>query len=215
MTAPGLIGASLVNFLYFSWLGTLGLLSQSFKNLGNNRLKFYSSLCVLVLIFANAYMELQHSFSNQVIFGVLLSLIGGISAFIYFKQSQALTRNTSLSATQILAVRFYLAIFILFMILPKQSFSLYFTTANLLSLTLLAFLTLIIPLYFSQKALEKITSEQHAIINSFSPIMTGILQEIIFNDLKMEQMVIYLLYGLIMLLPYLLSKINQRAVVNT
>jgi len=215
IAAPGLIGASLSTFLYAAWLGTLGLLSQSFNNWENNKSKFYCSLCILLLIFANIYIELRDSFSTKAIYGILLGFIGGTSAFIYFKVSQALAKNTKLTATQILAVRFYLAIFILFMVLPKQSFSQYFTVNNLLSLILLAFLALIIPLYFSQKALDKITSEQHAIICSLCPIATGVLQLIVFNDLKMEQMVIYFLYSIVITSPYFVGKYYRKAIVST
>jgi hypothetical protein len=210
MIAPGLIGASLTNFLYFSWLGMLGFLSLSFQDWQKNHTKFYFALCFLSLIILNICFEIQHTFSKEVICGILLSFIGGTSSFVYFKQSQALAKNTSFSATQILAVRFYLTIIVLSVILPKGSFALYFTLNNLMSLILLAFLSLIIPLYLSQKALEKITAEQHAIINSLCPVITGILQEIIFKDLKMEQMIIYILYSVTIAGSYFISKRSKK-----
>ncbi|MDX1900555.1 MAG: EamA family transporter [Gammaproteobacteria bacterium] len=214
MIGPGLIGASLFNFIYFAWLGMLGFMLLSFQNWKEYKIKFYFGLCLFLLIIANVFFELRTSFSYQALYGISMALIGGTASFIYFKQSQSLAKSADLSATQVLAVRFYLAIIILLLIVPKHQIQNYFTVINSVSLVLLAFFSLIIPLYFSQKALEKITSEQHAIINSACPIVTGILQEMIFNDLRIEQMFIYFLYTLAILSFYFINKFNQKLVFN-
>src|SRR5262249_28791080 len=152
MIGPGKIGASLFNFIYFAWLGMLGFMVLSFKNWREYKIKFYFGLCLFLLIIASVFFELRSSFSYQTLYGIFLALAGGTSSFIYFKNSQALAKNAHLSATQVLAVRFYLSIIVLFIILPKQHIVHYLTFNNLATLVLLAFLSLIIPLYFSQKA---------------------------------------------------------------
>ncbi len=210
MIGPGKIGASLFNFIYFAWLGMLGFMLLSLQNWQEYKLKFYFGLSLLGLIIANIFFELRSSFSYESLYGIFLALAGGTSSFIYFKNSQKLAKNANLSATQVLAVRFYLSIIVLFIILPKQHAVDYLTFSNLCNLVLLAFLSLIIPLYFSQKALEKITSEQHAIINSLCPIVTCILQAIVFNDLKSEQMIIYLLYTLFIAAFYCITKYEKK-----
>jgi hypothetical protein len=210
MIGPGKIGASLFNFIYFAWLGMLGFILQSFKNWQENRIKFYFGFCVFLLIILNIFFELHVSYSYDSLYGIVTALLGGTASFVYFKQSQILAKNTRLSATQILAVRFYLAIIILAIIVPKHQIHDYLTLSSSASLILLAFLSLIIPLYFSQKALEKITSEQHAIINSICPIVTGILQQIMFNDIKAEQVIIYLLYTFAIASFYFVNKYHQR-----
>lgn len=214
MIGPGKIGASLFNFIYFAWLGMLGFMMLSLKNWQEYRIKFYFGLCLLLLIVANVFFELHSSFSYDALYGIVMALLGGTASFIYFKQSQALAKNANLTATQVLAVRFYLAIIILSLIVPKNQIHDYLTLSNSFSLVLLAFFSLIIPLYFSQKALEKITSEQHAIINSSCPIVTGILQQIVFNDIKSEQMVIYFLYTLAIACFYFISKYSQKLEFN-
>lgn len=214
MIGPGIIGASLFNFIYFAWLGMLGFMLLAFQDWKLNRIQFYFGLCLLLLIIANVTFELRMSFSYNVIYGISLALLGGTSSFVYFKQSQALAKNASLSATQVLAVRFYLSIIVLLIILPKHHVPEYFTIANFFNLVLLAFVSLIIPLYFSQKALEKITSEQHAIINSSCPIVTGVIQEITFNDLRMEQMTIYLIYTLTIICFYFSRKYSKKLEFN-
>ena len=210
MIGPGKIGASLFNFIYFAWLGMLGFMLLSLQNWQEHRIKFYFGLCLFLLIIINVFFELQSSFSLDTIYGISLALLGGTFSFIYFKKSQALAKNANLSATQVLAVRFYLAIIVLFLILPKQHMEQYFTFSNSFNLIVLAFFSLIIPLYFSQKALEKITSEQHAIINSLCPLVTGVLQELIFKDIKNEQMTVYFLYTLAIICFYFINKYNQK-----
>lgn len=214
MIGPGKIGASLFNFIYFAWLGMLGFIMLSLQNWKEYRIKFYFALCLFSLIIANVFFELKTSLSYESLYGIILALLGGTASFIYFKQSQALAKNAHLSATQVLAVRFYLAIIILLLFLPRHQIVNYLNLPTIFVLLLLAFFSLIIPLYFSQKALEKITSEQHAIINSSCPIVTGILQQIIFNDLKSEQMVIYFLYTLAIICFYFINKYNQKMELN-
>lgn len=210
MIGPGQIGASLFNFIYFAWLGMLGFIMLSLKDWKEYYTKFYFGLSLFLLIVINVFLELHSSFSYKTLCGIFLALLGGTFSFIYFKQSQTLAKNAHLSATQVLAVRFYLSVFVLLLILPKHSIQNYVTLTNLIYLFLLAVFSLIIPLYFSQKALEKITSEQHAIINSLCPIVTGILQKIVFNDIKTNQMAVYVLYTLAIISFYFITKYNKK-----
>ena len=210
MIGPGLIGASLYNFLYFAWLGMLGFVFLSLQDFNKNRIKLYLGVCVLVLLAVIIVIEFHHGFSRNVLMGILLAFIGGTSAFVYFKQSQAILKKVKLSATQILGVRFYLTVIVLFVMLPKGSFDLYFTVKNSLELGLLAFLSLIIPLYFQQKALEKISSEQNAIIMSLCPVSIAFLQELIFKDVTLSYIFIYLSYTSIVVISYFLSKRQIR-----
>ena len=210
MIAPGIIGASLHGFLYFSWLGALGFLSLGWQDWQKNNLKFYCGLCIISLIIINIFFTLNNSFSGKMIFGLLCSLISGTSAFIYFKQSQQIIKSMALSASKILAIRFYLTIPLTFAFLPFNGMAQYFTYESFSSLVLLAFISMIIPLYFSQKALEKITSEQNAIIMSFCPALTAIIQETVFHDVTLKSGAIYLVYSLIIGSFYLAQKRNLK-----
>src|SRR5206468_5738208 len=132
MIGPGEIGASLFNFIYFAWLGTLGFMFLAVQNFNKHKNKFYFGLCLFLLILLNIAFELKTSFTCKTISGITLALLGGTSSFIYFKQSQSLAKNATLSATQILAVRFYLSIFILLLLVPKHGFENYLTFNNLI-----------------------------------------------------------------------------------
>lgn len=201
-------------FLYFSWRGALGFLSLGHRNNFNSKLEVYCVLLIVLLIFTNVIFQIHFSFSKNSILGIGLSLLGGTMAFIYFKQSQNIIKIMHLTASQILAVRFHLTVLVLLPILFKPDISHQLSSNNLLSLLLLAFISMIIPLYFGQKALEKISSEHHAIISSLCPVATGILQEIIFKDVKLSQTIVYMLYSLIIFGYYVVKKYKLKEEVN-
>ncbi len=210
MIGPGLIGAALCNFLTSSFLGVLGLFSLVKKDFKNNRLKFYIGLCIVGLMIVMVANKLEHAFTIHVLVGILAGFIVGGSGFIYFKQSQLITKRIQLASTQILAVRFYLTVIVMFAVLPHGSFALYATPINLGHLVLLAFLSLIIPLFFQQKALERISSAQNAIIASLCPACIALLQEVIFRNTDLKYIIVYLIYSLLIALPYLVNKVKQR-----
>jgi len=215
MNGPGLIGASLYNFLYFAWLGMLGYLSLGFQNWKTNHLKFYFGVFIFLLIAALSIHYLYvHKPSLKLVIGILLALIGGTSSFVYFKQSKTITDSAKLSATQILSVRFYLTVVLMLILIPKHAVLSYVTPFNMGLLVLLAFLSLIIPLYCLQKALEKITAEQNAIIISLAPTTIAILQELVFKDVDFRYLVLYLLYTLVLVASYFVTNNKSAKVKN-
>jgi len=111
-----------------------------------------------------------------------------------------------MSATQILAVRFYFTILISFLTIPGKHIYPYLTIQNISEIILLAFLTMVIQLYLVQKALEKNSTEQNSIIISLTPAITGLLQEITFKNLTWTYIIIYLLYAFLIALAANLAK---------
>lgn len=209
MIGPGLIGAALYNFLYFAFVGMLGFMSLALKDFEKNRIKLYFGLCILLLLIIVIGSEFYYFSTKTTLIGILLGLIGGAVTFLYFKQSQAITKRMHLTPTQILAVRFYLTIIVTFVILPHGSFIQYSTVNNFSHLLLLAALSLIIPLFFQQKGLEKISSEQYSIIVSLCPVVSAILQELVFKDVHLAYVIVYLAYSFIIFLSYLLGKTRK------
>jgi len=206
MTGPGLIGASSFAFLNFAWLGMLGLLISGIEN----RVNMYAGLFVFLLIFIVICTHFSHHYSKNMLWGIIVALTGGTSSYIYFKQSKSLVEKTQLSPTQMLSFRFYLTIFILFALLPKGSFVIFSTWKNYGEITLLSLSSLIIPLFFIQKALEKISAEQNAIIISLTPVFISFLQELAFKDVDFRYIIIYLLYTVAIGFPYFLSNLKRR-----
>jgi drug/metabolite transporter (DMT)-like permease len=199
INGPGLIGASLYILLYFTWLGILGFSSQYLINRNENSKKLYFAIGALLLLIVAIGADLGPKFSLKDLLGVFLSIVGGTSAFIYFKQSQAIMKKAQLSATQILAVRFYLTIIVAWAFIPHEAFKNYFTLINFSEILFLAILSLIIPLFFQQKALEKITAEKNAIIMSLTPTATGFIQEVIFHNVSKIYFLIYVCYFILII----------------
>ena len=211
MNAPGLIGAAVYNFLYFAWLGTLGFFFLSFKNRHIQRHPLYSGLFSLLLIIALlSDFFWRHGFSQKELIGVALSFIGGTTSFIYFKQTQILTKRISLSATQILASRYFLTIFFMATLTPFQHVAGYITITNVSLLITLSIISLIAPLYCIQKALEKISSEHNAIYVSLTPIVTAFLQEVFFHNVNFHYLIIYILYTLMMVTSCGSKKLRKK-----
>lgn len=206
MTGPGLIGASLNNFMYFACLGMLGFISLGIAKGRNGKNNLYFALVIGILIVITVFDKVNHTFNEESVLGLLIGIIGGTANFIYLKQSQVLIDRIKLSATQILAIRFYLTIIVLFFLIPRDSFNLYLTWWNIFELITLSFMSLIIPLFFMQKALEIITSEQNAIIMSISPVVTATIQQVIFSNVQFKFIVIYILYFLIIVASYFINR---------
>ncbi len=207
--APGLIGASLYTFIYFAWLGTLGFFSFYLIDKIKSRIKCYFGIATLLLIIAAIFDKIIINDSLQVLLGIVLSIIGGTTMFVYFKQSQAIMRRAQLSATQILAVRFYLTVSLAFSFIPRGSFALHFTPIKLFEIAILATLNLIIPLFFQQKALEKITAEQNAIFVSLTPAFTGLIQWLIFREVTLHQFIFYMSYACVIIGSYFAPRYNN------
>ena len=58
--------------------------------------------------------------------------------------------------------------------------------------------------------LEKITSEQNAIIMSLCPALAGVIQQFVFHDVKIEQGIIYILYSITLACFYFAGKLTQK-----
>ena len=203
MSAPGMIGAAVYNFIYFSWLGALGFFFLGFSNKRANWRAIITGLAlvILIIILLIDYLD-THTYSSTQMLGVALSLIGGTTSFIYFKQSQLLTSRTNLSATQILATRYYLTIIAMIAITPFHGVSHNLTIYNSFLLVLLAIISLIAPLYCIQKALDHVSPERNAIYVSLTPIVTAFLQEAVFHNVNFDYLIIYILYAIVMGVSY-------------
>lgn len=206
MYGPELVGASLFNFLFFGCIGILGFSSTFLKTYKESKSLLYIVLGILILIASAIYIELHILLNVHNLLGIFLPLFGGIVSFIYFKQSQLLMKKTQLSATQILAVRFYFTIIISFATIPGEHFYPYLTIKNLSEIIVFAFLTMIIQLYFVQKALEKISTEKNSIIISLTPGITGLFQEAVFGNVTWPYIIIYFLYVFLIVLSIKFKK---------
>ena len=159
---------SLVNpfdyiFTYFSSSAIIGLVVniQKYKKIND----FLSAgVLLLLLIFYVIY-------TNENVLGLVIAAISAAFGYSYRRYSVKFSRRTLLTATSVLAIRFYLLLIIslIFSRHPMISTALFF---NFISLTTLTFL---MPLYFMQKSVLLIGAEYFSILTACCPFMTALL----------------------------------------
>lgn len=203
--APSLIGASLSSFLFFGLLSLLGLIFMQHQHKKINQLKHLSSLLLLILFLSTIVTNLIAHFNQTELFGIILASIAGIAGFIYSKQSAQFVKLTSFTTSQILATRFYLTIPICLILLPHPVF-LGISRHNFIFAFITALFCLIIPIYFSQKGIEKAGPERNAVICGTMPLVTALLQNYYVNPISWHNLSFYLLYSIIISLPFMAKK---------
>lgn len=197
---PPMIGASLYTFIFFSLLGCLGKGMLYLKSPQKTKISLYSLIGLSGLLVTVILISLYLYPTQQEVEGIGLSIFGSIMGFIYAKQSAQFATKTHLSASSVLAVRFYLTIPISFVLLPAQD-HLLFGSAHPIFVIAVAIFCLIVPAYFSQKGIEKAGPEMNAVIISVTPFFTAILQSLYFKNIAWPYFVIYSTYVFVATLP--------------
>lgn len=141
--------------------------------------------------------------NRQLNIGLVLGIIGGLSAYVYAKLSAKICKKNSLSSSQLLAVRFIPLCIILLILIHLNHIEVKLTFLNLIALTLMTIISLIIPVYFYQQAINKLGAGKSSIIVAFTPIITFIL----FTISEKQVSLINFIISIIVLAALLVSKI--------
>ena len=172
--APTYFGAPYSVLMIFSTVGILGTFSRIVKNedkYGNLQRYFaialYSTSIILIL---------THVFSAHVYKGFLLSLTSGIFTFLYIRDSQKFSFKSGLQASEILAVRYWGVIVILPFFCINHGYSLpsHLNLNLFLLCTFVAFISMVLPVYFNQKSLYYIDYKLSSAILSFVPFVAWV-----------------------------------------
>lgn len=206
--SPGYIGASLYTFLYFSTLGTVGILALNLKNNTLNKVQLISvgGTILLLAFMAIKYIVIIHTFKETL--GVGLAFLGGFSAYIYAVQSAKFMKKASLSASQTLAVRFYFLIVLSFFLLPLHNMT-NFNSTSVSVIFLITLFSFILPIYCVQKSIHNIGPDLNAIIISTTPFFTAILEQLYFHDVAPSNFIVYATYLIFATLPYLAKRYSR------
>lgn len=208
--SPPLIGASLHTFIFFSIVGLVGISVIYIKEKEFFSLYLITLIGLIGLLIIGVSLTLNSKISSEVILGMLLSTIGGIFAFIYSIQSNEFNKLTGASASQILAIRFYLAIILSLLLLIGSESDIHINKLDLLSSILIAIFCFIAPLYYSQKGIESVGPEINAIICSCIPLVTAVFEKLCFNTVQNYLFGVYSFYAFFSILPYLTSSIRKK-----
>jgi drug/metabolite transporter (DMT)-like permease len=202
--SPSYIGASLYTFLFFATYGILGTIHLYRRNTPETVSYVISLLGLLILLSLVIGLNLDRASHIQLL-GLFLACFGGISGFFYSQQSAAFVKTTSLSASQILAVRFYLTIVACFFFLPAHPLA-QLTPNNLLLTLMVSIFCLIIPLYCIQRGIQSAGPALNAIIASSVPLVATLLEQCYFHDVDHNLFIISILYSFFTSLPYLVKQ---------
>lgn len=173
--APVYFGAVYSVLTIFSVIGLLGIINSKFKR--EDSIKLIQKNLSVIFYLSGIILIFIHAFVSKTFFGLSVSLSSGIFTFLYIKNSQKFSQEASLSAAEVLAVRYWGV----FAFLPM----LFFEKNNILTIALnphlllisvfVSFISMILPVYFNQKSLYYIEYKLTSTILSFIPFVTWLI----------------------------------------
>jgi len=162
-------GATYYLLIYFSIGGLAAMIFMDFKS---------NKLQIILLIFLTALTY----FVKSNIIGFILGLTGGLTGFLYLKLSKDLHDNLGFSSNEVLAIRFWLLFIILLLVTPNKDFIIYTNMTNILTIIFVAFLSMIVQLWFSQQGIVYSGVRIHQYIVSLTPSATFFAQGAILGE---------------------------------
>ncbi len=193
------ISPSIFMVLYFSVAAFLGLVTT----IRQQQEKKYSLLIVglgmlltvsfIIVIMLNQTFKLA---PKTTLLLLMYGVIGGVTSFLYMRQSYLFSKKTTLKPTQILAVRFWLLIGICILLAPMHEVRPSLLNIwNIIIIVMVSIISLILPLYFNQKGIIEAGPEINAIIGGYTPALTYLLAVICM--LQPFHLDLFLLYCLV------------------
>lgn len=196
-----LIGASNYNSFYFAGsalFGSLFIKASSRKR----RINISVSLAIIALSISYGVCLCLSSPENfkSIALGIAWAAVGSISGYLYAADSAKLSKKASLSANQILALRFdLLALFSLCM-LPADTIK-YITAESMAYMFALALAGTALPVYFLQKGIHAIGAERNAIIVAFIPFFTMVFSVALYNKITFNEAAFVMLLTAMLIVP--------------
>lgn len=216
-------------FIYLAMTAIVRAICGLLLNIKNNdRLEFYFKLfCVFILLCC--IMILHHDYiigiNRNLNFGVVLGFLGGVSGYYYVVYSNKFAIKNNFSPTQILAVRFWPLVIILFCIINLKRISMHTSINNLEIillvkvntifkglayhevgiLLLMGVLTLIVPTLFLQRGVSKLGAQNFAIFSAITPIMTDVVYSVSSHSIHLSNICISILISIVLVFIQLKS----------
>jgi hypothetical protein len=173
------VGSTLYLLSYFAISGLISLvISRQFRSL--SIVNVFGSGCYIIAILWTLY---KIAILTDGVYAIILTTIGAISGVVYAKYIQTYAVSFSLSALESLAVRYWLVIILIPILMPESLFSCLATYKLIYTpkIVLVSLSTLILPLYFNQKALKYMHYTKVLIINALTPFVSLIFSIIFMN----------------------------------
>lgn len=196
---------SLCVYMSMTPIATL-LFTIKLANINQYKKDIFYGVAIIILLSA-LVIDTVYMVPNKwwIILGVIFALAAGITGAFYNVFSQKMHKQNNFTATQVLAMRFYLLLLIsLFMSLHDQTFSTTLQQISWLTFLGLALLSSVLPLFFKQQAIIFIGARKISYVMPFTPVAAyGI--ELLTGAYKFHP-VVFVLVALVSILLFLWQK---------
>lgn len=198
-------------FLFYSTAAVFGFFFQV-KNEKTIRFPRIISMIIIIFLIVIYIGFIEKHTNHYYLLGNFLAILSGTMSYAYSKTSFSFSKNTSLSATQILAIRFYALLIFSILLCWIEPFSVNLSLHILWHMALLAALSFILPLYFFQKAVLKVGPEAQSIFIAFSPAVTYLLKILIDHQFDLYPFLVSIILGIMLIIPAIIKMKNQKSV---
>ena len=181
----------------FISLAIIGFIRLNFIQKSRKRLISLILLVVSLILLELFYVvPVGHSTS----LGILLGVLAGGAFYLYILNSSKLASLGNLNSLQVLATRFWFLWGIALVMVPKLNL-----WANMLThlgaLILISFASLIVPIYFNQRAIQKLGAELTSVFIGLVPPVTFVCYVIYSHEFHWLNAVVCLIITVALLLP--------------
>lgn len=113
--------------------------------------------------------------------GIMLGILAGVSGFTYNMLSNKAATLLNLSASQILASRFWLLIVLSAFLVPRDLLA-QVTLSAFITTTFITALSFVLQVWLNQKSVITIGGKESSYISSFAPTLTFVMQGVLLGD---------------------------------
>ena len=159
-------------------------------------------ISLILLIVSLILLELFYvvPVGHSIGLGILLGMLAGGAFYLYILNSAKLASSGGLNSLQVLATRFWLLWVVALVMVPKLELWSKLST-HLSELILISFASLIVPIYFNQRAIQKLGAELTAIFIGLVPPVTFVCYVIYTHEFHWLNGVVCLIITIALLLP--------------
>ena len=181
----------------FISLAIIGFIRLNFIQKSRKQLISLILLVISLILLELFYVvPVEHSTS----LGILLGVLAGGAFYLYILNSAKLASLGNLNSLQVLATRFWFLWGIALIMVPKLNLWVNMLT-HLGALILISFASLIVPIYFNQRAIQKLGAELTSVFIGLVPPVTFVCYVIYSHEFHWLNGMVCLIITVALLLP--------------
>jgi hypothetical protein len=164
---------------FMSITATLGTLSicQKTRDLAN----ILKSIILVINLFLFYIASSRYFHNLNLVALIVCTLVTGIAGYCYIRVSAECNRK-GFGASEVLAIRFWLLWLIALGFVLRDNQFVYVSPSAIYKTISIATATIIVPIYLSQKAIQKLGADQSSILIGFTPFVAFLLERTVFPE---------------------------------